>query len=500
MFNPFRRPATTPPAEAAEDVDPILLDDPVFSTNPRSKGARTRAELVLTLAANAARADGLGVATTAMDADADDCVASTIFTELDPNAAVTDAVLSWFGSQYFIGYAACAMLMQHWLVDKACAMPGRDAVRHGFVVQIEGTGDEATELEKRVATLDRKYDLIHHLQEFVRLGRGFGIRHALFTVDLGSEAQNDEYYKNPFNPDAVKPGSYRGIRQIDPYWLGPELDADAASDPISPRYFEPTWWNIGGRRIHWTHFIVYRASAVPDMLKPAYRYGGVPLTQRIMERVYAAERTANEGPLLAMAKRIITWKTDLETAMGNPEKFLGHLANMSELMNNFGKHAVDTDDDITVHDTSLAELDGVIMNQFQLVAAVAGTPATKLLGTTPKGFQSTGEHETKSYHEELETMQTNDLSPVVQRHHLMVARSDLDAAEGVRVNHTWEPVDTPTAKEYAEINKLNAETGKTLIDGGVIDGEEERNRLRSDPDSGYSDLIGEEVGGGEDDA
>jgi len=42
-----------------------------------------------------------------------------------------------------------------------------------------------------------------------------------------------------------------------------------------------------------------------------YMYGGIPVSQRIMERVYAAERTANEGPLLAMSKRTNVWLTNM---------------------------------------------------------------------------------------------------------------------------------------------------------------------------------------------
>ena len=60
------------------------------------------------------------------------------------------------------------------------------------------------------------------------------------------------------------------------------------------------------------------------------------------------------------------------------------------------------------------------MSQYQLVAAAANVPATKLLGTTPKGFNATGEYEEASYHEELESIQANDLSRLLARHHLCV--------------------------------------------------------------------------------
>ena len=50
-----------------------------------------------------------------------------------------------------------------------------------------------------------------------------------------------------------------------------------------------------------------------------------------------------------------------------------------------------------------------------------------------------------------------------------------------------------TAKEQAEVNKMKAETGNWLTQIGAIDGNDERQRVINDPDSGYSGLDNEEV-------
>ena len=479
--------AGIPLAPAASEASGSRLFSTDLKVGQRSGAAALAAQVEIVKKAKVTYG---AVATTGMDAK--DCGAGAgagVFDGLDPNAAVTDALMGWFASQTFIGYAMAAMLSQHWLIDKACSMPARDAVRHGFLIDFKGLDESTAEdddavnaLKDDVADADRRWNLKHHMQDFVRMGRVFGIRLALFRVDLGSEAENDAYYENPFNPDSVKPGTYRGIRQIDQYWVSPVLDTAGAGDPTSDEFYTPTWWMVGGRRIHRTHFCIFRATEVPDNLKPYYLFGGVPVPQRIMERVYAAERTANEAPMLALAKRLYVWKTSLEEAMARPDEFIEHLAKVSALQNNFGIKVVDLEDEVSAFDTSLADLDAVIMNQFQLVAAGANVPATKLLGTTPKGFQSTGEFESKSYHEELETIQENDLTPFVDRHHLMVGLSE---GWTFQVVHTWAPVDSPTAKDYAEINKLNAETDAALVNAGILDPEDSRARLRADPNSNH---------------
>jgi uncharacterized protein len=397
-----------------------------------------------------------------------------------------DALLGWFLSQGFIGHQIAAYVATHWLIDKCCSMPARDAIRQGYRI----VSDEGKDLDSEVQQAFKKYDELfavnRNMKQFVHMGRVFGVRVALFRV----ESTDPSYYEHPFNPDGITPGSYKGIVQVDPYWCSPELDTRAASDPSSPHFYEPTWWRINGKRYHRTHLVIFRNGEVSDLLKPQYLYGGVPVPQRILERVYAAERTANEAPQLAMTKRSTVFGTDVAEAFANKDAFDSRLADWAYYRDNYAIKVLDkANDEIQQFDTSLTDLDAVIMTQYQIVAAAAGVPATKLLGTTPKGFNATGESEESSYHEELESIQTHDLTPFLERHHLLVMRSfiapKLLAGVPIDTSAVWEPLDSPTAKEEAEINKQKADSDKALVDAGAIDGLDIRKRLSEDRQSGY---------------
>lgn len=399
-----------------------------------------------------------------------------------------DALTGWFVSQGFIGYQTCALIAQNWLVDKALIMPARDAIRHGYDLHVAGIEDDGPVIE-RLRALDKEFRVRYNLQQFVHLGRMFGIRVLLFKV----ESSDPQYYEKPFNIDGVTPDSYKGLSQVDPYWCIPELDAEAVTDPAGAHFYEPTWWIIQGKRYHRTHLCIFRASEVPDILKPQYLYGGIPVPQRIVERVYAAERTANEGPQLAMTKRLTVWKTDVAALYANGANAARHMQYFTEYRDNHGVKLVDTDDTMEQHDTTLADLDATIMTQYQLVAAAAHVPATKLLGTTPKGFNSTGEYDESSYHEELETIQANDLTPLLDRHYAILMRAAIEpennlAPGALTVAVDWKPVDSPTAKEYAEINKIKAETDNLLVTAGAIDGMDIRSRIAADQYSEYTNL------------
>lgn len=403
--------------------------------------------------------------------------------------SLSDSVVYWYGSQGFIGAQLCGILAQNWLVNKACAMPGDDAIRKGYSV-VSADGEELDpEAMKIIKEYDRRMKLNFNMREFIRKGRIFGIRIAMFKV----MSTDPDYYEKPFNIDGVTANSYKGIVQVDPYWTAPMLDGASASQPDTLHFYEPTWWIINGKKIHRSHLIIFRHAEPVDVLKPQYLYGGVPLTQQIMERVYAAERTSNEAPQLAMSKRTTVWLTDMEAVMGDTNAAVSRLQQWVQYRDNYGIKMGDKEgDEFQQFDTSLADFDALIMTQYQLVSAIAGVPSTKLIGTAPKGFNSTGEYEEASYHELLESIQTHDLTPLAERHHALVIKSFVEPALKKKLNLettlNWLPLDTPTAQELAQTNLAKAQTGQVLVESGALSSEDERQRLATDKTSGYNEL------------
>lgn len=414
------------------------------------------------------------------------------------NEVIPVPQMLWYANQTFIGYQLCAMLAQQWLISKCCLMPAEDAVRKGYEVTVNDGQEIGTEVLDAIRAKDVDFNLNHNLIQFVQFGRIFGIRIAMFKV----ESEDTEYYFKPYNPDGIKEGSYKGISQIDPYWVTPQLDPLAAGDPASINFYEPTWWNIAGKLVHRTHLIIMRTEEVADILKPSYIYGGVPIPQKIYERVYAAERIANEAPLLALTKRTDVINVDLAQAAANQpvnpvsnQGFQTRIQNWVTTRDNYGIKILGLEEKMNQFDTSLTDLDEVIMTQYQLVAAASNVPAVKLLGTSPKGFNATGEYEESNYHEMLESIQTRLLTPLIQRHHELLIRSEIGPRFKIKpfeTTVTWKPLDAMTAKERAELNKAKAETGQALILSGAIDGNDERERIITDPDSGYTGLVNED--------
>ena len=399
--------------------------------------------------------------------------------------ALPFAQLAWYANQTFIGYQASCIMAQNWLVNKCCTIAPRDAIRHGYDITVNNGQKADPELLAKIRLLDKQFGIRKNVVQYIRYCMIFGIRVALPLID----GMSDEDLAKPFNVDKVRPGSYKGISQIDPYWITPELDFVAGANPAAIHFYEPTWWRVNAKRIHRTHLIIYRPYDVADILKPVYWYGGIPLPQLIAERVYAAERVANEAPMLSLSKRTQVIKTDAAAALANQAKFDERMQLMAALQNNFGKQIIDRNDEVQQFDTTLADFDALIMTQYQLVAAAAEYPASKLLEISPKGFNATGAFEENSYHERLESMQAHDMEPLLDRHYLLLSKSE--GLPAIEIN--WNAVNSPTGKDLAEINFIKSQTASNEAQIGAIDGVDERARLTEDSESGYNGLEDREV-------
>jgi phage-related protein (TIGR01555 family) len=413
------------------------------------------------------------------------------------NTALSPALACWYNSQGFIGYDLCSTFAQYWLIDKACTVKAEDAVRKGYEITINGDvdlGDEKTEIIAEMKKLDgdEGYNINAQMIDFVRSARIFGIRHALFLVDTGDD---EEYYKNPFNINSIKPGSYKGIVQVEARWLVPQLDLDATANPISKFYYVPTYWQVAGIQatlIHRSHFVINIPCPVSDLLKPTYLYGGISLTQKIYERVYAADRMANESPMLSLTKRTMVHKLDTKAALSNECAFIKSQEFNQANQDNYGVKIVDTDDEIQQFDINLSGLDDITMTQYQIVAAISATPAVKLMETQPKGFNATGEYEEASYNASLESIQDSQLKPLLSRHYKLMLKSDVfpkfSITEEFEVTPVFEKLDAMTEEEQARVKNIESQTDVNYVNAGILDNSEIREKIIADEQSGYNGL------------
>lgn len=399
---------------------------------------------------------------------------------------VDDIIYTHFATQCFIGFQACAILTQNWLINKACLLPTKDAIRPDYELSYVTT-DETEIIDKdfltKITDLSndaKKFNIKEVVRTFAEKKRQFG-QCLAYPIVEGAD------YSNPFNIDSIKPDSYKGMTVIDPVWYQAILDDEAISDPTSLRYMKPTYFQMpNGVKVHHSWCIFNTNGDVPDILKPTYRWGGYPIPQLIYKRAYAAEKTANEAPMLAQSKRLLITDINPKNYFVNQKETEEQLKVLCNFRDNFGVMTKRPGESVQQIDTSLTDLDEVIMTQFQLTAAAAGITATKLLETQPKGFNSTGDYEDKNYKLTCVSIQKEDYIPILDLHYRLLSISKY----GINRNYTinFKEIDTPTEKERAEINEIKARTDATYIDAGILTQDEVRDNLIKSPNSDYADI------------
>lgn len=398
---------------------------------------------------------------------------------------------NWYLNQNFIGWTNCALMAQHWLISKACLMPAEDCIRRGYDYVSDDGEDIDPEILKELKKIDEEVRLNYQMVNIIQFGRVFGIRVAVFIVD----SEDEDYYYEPFNIDGIKPGSYKGITQIDPYWMSPILDIQSSGAPMSTHFYEPTWWNITGKMVHRSHLVIYRTEEVADILKSSYVYGGIPIPQKMYTAVYQAEMISSELPYLIKTKRSRILKTDTDEMIANQQDFNKRMSIANAIWDNSGTLVIDKiNEEMEQIDTQLTDCEDVCLLMYQLCASRCGVIFSRLFETTPKGWQSTGNYEENVYRDTLETMRHIALIPLAKRHHQLAMKSIIEPKfnTNIEIDVQFKPLDALSAKELAEINKLIADTDAVLNQSGAISGQDIRVRLAKDPESGYMG-IDEEV-------
>lgn len=421
----------------------------------------------------------------ATDAGLQDCEATRDRIRLD--AIVLDRV-----TDYFIGWQSMALLKQNWLIDRACTIPAEDAIAPGWQLSYIDSADADGEISE-----DTQREQMRRIQEMEDAARKMGIAEICkkaevlkktFGYCLVVPRVEGVDMSKPFNIDAVRRGSYKGLTVIEPLWVMPQFD-ESGKDPASPDFYNPAWYCIAGnanRRIHRSWVVKLVNSPVPDILKPVYFFGGVSLTQQIFRRVYAAETVANEAPNLAMTKRLVCVEGSVDTAIANPELVEERMRTAIECRDNYGILLTDNESKVTQLETSLNDFDEMIMTQYQLVASIAQMPVTKLLKVQVKGFDNAGEYETNDYNQTLRAIQANDYTPIVELHNMLYGKSEYGEVMGLTVR--WNEILTPTPKENAEMQVLKAQKDVALVNAGIISPDEARKRLQSDEASEYTEI------------
>jgi len=284
-------------------------------------------------------------------------------------------------------------------------------------------------------------------------------------------------------------------------------------DPQSPLFGEPKNYTLtsGSKasvEIHPSRIIRFVGAELPDRNLMNDGWGDSVL-QSVDDAVkHAGSAAAAIAALLQEAKvdiikmpRLMEMVATEEYRAKVIERFT--LANTAKSIVN--AILLDSEEEWSQKQVSFAQLPEVLNTYLQIASGAADIPATRLLGQSPGGLQSTGESDLRNYYDRISAGQNLSLRPALHRLDEVLIRSAL-GARPPEVHYRWAPLWQISEKERAEIAESKAKTTKIYADTGLLPdpalGKALLNQLSEDGTfAGLAEAIvefGEEPGQGED--
>ena len=362
-------------------------------------------------------------------------------------------------------------------------------------IKIISTGDKST------AKL--KSDKIKRIQdEFERLNvRGvfrkvaaqdgyFGRSH--FYIDTGA---NDDEMKTSIGDGRSRLSKYklkgkkiRALIPVEAVWAYPTNYN--SNDPLKLTWYRPTSWYVMSREIHSTRFLTFVGREVPDLLKPAFAFGGLSQTQIAQPYVNNWLRTRQSVADVVHSYSTNGIKTDMDTIIteGGEAELIKRAQFYNRMRDNRGLMLMDKDsEDFFQFNTPLGGLDSLQGQSQEHMAAISRIPLVKLLGIQPTGLNADSEGVIRTFNDMIHGYQEhlfgNHLTTIVD-----IIQLSLFEEIDPEIGHEFEQLTDLTDKEMADLQKTRMDIDTGYLNAGVLAAEEIRQRLADDPDSGYSSI------------
>jgi hypothetical protein len=292
-------------------------------------------------------------------------------------------------------------------------------------------------------------------------------------------------------------GFLKGLRTIEAIWCYPTVYN--AVNPLIPTWYDPQVWYVMGTEIHKSRLLSFIGQPVPDILRPAYAFGGLSMTQMAQPYVDIWLRTRESVGEIIHAFSVMILSTKLATTTmpggsgGGNGDVLARMMLANMLRDNQGMMVIDKEtEEFSNVAAPISGLDHLQAQAQEHLCSVGRIPLVKYTGISPSGLNATSEYEMRSF---------NDTTHGAQEHlfrgHLTTVTDLMQMSLwGERdPDITWDflPLQELTPKEKAEVRKLDAETDQIRIDSGVVWQEEVREKIVADPESGFEGLDPEDV-------
>lgn len=383
----------------------------------------------------------------------------------------------------FLGFPYLAQLAQRAEYRRPVEIIAEHATRKFIKLKGGKNASRIEELEKHIA----KFNIRGVFREAAEHDGFFGRSHIF--MDFG-DADDDDEIRTPLtmNSRKIGKGSLKNIKTVEPMWCYPGLYE--ATNPLSSEFYSPREWYVMGREVHRSRLLTLISREVPDVLKAAYAFGGLALTQMGKPYVDNWLRTRQSVSDLLHSFSTNVIKTDLSQMLsgGGSSSALARAQMHNQFRDSRGLMMLDKDSEDFVNvSTPLSGLDKLQAQAQEQMSSVFGIPLVILLGITPSGLNASSDGETRAFYAMIHAAQERVFRAPLQ-HILKVLMLDLWGEIDEEIDFDFPDLWDMDDAEAVGISKTKAEIDATYIDAGVISPDEARERLSEDDDGLYGSV------------
>ena len=296
------------------------------------------------------------------------------------------------------------------------------------------------------------------------------------------------------DPRTIKKGSFTRIVPVEAVWTTPA--GYNALDPAAPDFYKPSSWFMLGQEVHASRLMTVVTRPLPDILKPAFNFAGMSLSQLAEPYVDNWLRTRQSVSDLLNNFSITALATAMDQVLQGDDDGSDLFARaelFTATRSNKGLMLLDKDrEELVQINTPLSGLHELQAQSQEHMCSVSRMPAIVLTGISPSGLNASSDGEIRIFYDWIAAQQEaywREPLEVILKVVQLSLFGEIDPDIGVK----FVPLYQMTAKEEAEIREANSRTATAYIDRGVIDASEERERLARDPNSGYQGIAADAV-------
>lgn len=387
-----------------------------------------------------------------------------------------------FTGQRWLGFPYLAELTQipeYRLVSETIA---KEMTRKWITIKAKGDADKSDKIQAIEDEIKR-----HKVQDkFRRLAEldGFFGRGHLF-IDTGVVEDELLTLELRLKPALFKKGSLKTFRVVEPMWAYPSRYN--ANNPFADDFYRPETWYVLTREVHRTRFLTLVSREMPDMLKPAFSFGGLSMSQMIKESVEYWQSARSSVSRLIKSFSTSVLKTDMSSILNDGAETIvrGRAALFNNFRDNSGLFMLDRQEEFENVSAPLGTLDHLQAQAQEHIASVCGIPLIVLLGISPSGLNATSEGELQVWAQRVHSMQEhlfNEPIKVV----LETVQLDQFGAIDPDIYFDFEPLKEASEEDKAKAERFDAERDQLYANIGWIGPDEGRQKLAAQPDSPYS--------------